>query len=1067
MSSSTPFEVSLIVERQSPLLQDRLWQLIGEAKGDDVLAPVTVIGPSRYANLSLRQELGRSGFANVRFIVLPVLSEMLGAAAMARAGRKPLTSVLEGVFVRTVLMQAAGALAPVKDHPSTLSSVRSSFRELRKADDEILERLEVQGGVRGELVHLYREFRRRTADTHYDSQDLAASAASAVRDGNTAGLDDLGLIIFYLPRNLSPADAGLIEELARQGRCAAILGTTGDDAADRETLGLSRRLQEVMGLPESAGSEDPPPLQGVAQLHIAPNAHEELRWVIRQIVEEARNTRTPFHRMAVLYRTENPYASLIRDELRLAGIPAAGPGRDTLADTAVGRTLTGLLKLPDRDFQRADVMEWLTGCPVRPPTGRTPGFNPSRWDSVTRKAGIVGGLDQWRRRLEGYAARMREEADRGQEGEEISDARASVMRGEGVSAGNALAFIRQLAEDLATQDDTGTWGEFSAWASRLLGLYLDHGIPDSEISARDRILEILEGLKGAASVAPYTTKEVFRQTVEEALTAPTGHQGVTGQGVFVSTFSAASGMNFDFIWLVGMIEGTTPPVVRPDPLLPEADWQAAGGESRRESRIAGERYDYLSAIASANKRVLSFPVADASSQREAFPSRWFLEEASELEGTRVNTGDLPRLHDRDWLSVDRSGIHALSGLAGNAMADGYDYNRSRLLAWRNDGRSLGDHPLARQGTLANSTRLGQLRSRGQLTEFDGNLSSVAPTSDFVERLKAVPVSATSLESWATCPYRYFLGHILHLSALETPEDIATISPRDRGTLVHEILKRFLEESLAAGEFPAAGEAWSTQGSQRLMRVAGEEFHKTEAKGIVGSPLLWRLTMLDVQDDLQSFLEDDATVRAGHATVRTMAEAVFGFGSGSPPAEDPETGMLFRGRIDRLDLDPDGRSALVIDYKTGSASPYRKLADDPIDQGKRLQLGVYSLTARSMFPGVEEVRAAYWFTTAGTNPRFAPLAYFNLDDAETGERFRRAVSAIKEGIASGVFPANPGAMSSRPGRSGPENCLYCDYNSLCPSRRIDLWERKKSDPLVSGYLSLAGDGPEGEGGEESP
>ena len=88
--------------------------------------------------------------------------------------------------------------------------------------------------------------------------------------------------------------------------------------------------------------------------------------------------------MAVLYRTENPYGSLIRDELRLAGIRRqAGAGH--LADSAVGRTLTGLLKLPDRDFQRSDVMAWLTGCPVRPPFGRTPGFNPSRWDSITRR----------------------------------------------------------------------------------------------------------------------------------------------------------------------------------------------------------------------------------------------------------------------------------------------------------------------------------------------------------------------------------------------------------------------------------------------------------------------------------------------------------------------------------------------------------------------------------------------------------------------------------------------------------------------------------------------------------
>ena len=1067
MSSNVTPTAPLIVERQSPALKEKLWQLVREAKGNDVLAPVTVIGPSRYANLSLRQELGRTGFANVRFIVLPVLAEMLGAAAMARAGRKPLTSVLEGVFVRTVLMQATGPLAPVKDHPSTLSSVRSSFRELRKADDEVLERLEVQGGARGELVNLYREFRRRTEQTHYDAHDLTEAAAAGVRGGDTSGLDDLGMIIFYLPRNLSPADAGLIEELARQRRCTAVLGTTGDESADSETFKLSQRLQALTGEPQSDNSADISPLQGVAQLHIAPNAHEELRWVIRQIVMEARENRTPFHRLAVLYRTDNPYGSLIRDELRLAGIPAAGPAQDTLADTAAGRTLTGLLKLPDRDFQRGDVMAWLTGCPVRPPAGRTPGFNPSRWDSLSRKAGIVGGLDQWRRRLEGYAERLREDADQGEQAEDISDARASAMRSEATSAENALGFINQLAEDLGTQQNTATWSEFSTWATKLMGLYLDHGIPEAELSARDRILEILEHLKGAEGVDPSTTMQVFRQTVEEALSAPIGHQGVTGQGVFVSTFSAAAGMDFDAIWLVGMIEGTTPPVVRPDPLLPEANWREAGGEPRWESRIAKERYDYLSAIAAANRRVLSYPVADASSQREAFPSRWFLEQASALEGTRVNTGDLARLHAREWLTVNQSAIHALSNLSESTLADGYDYNRNRLLMWRNEGRSLREHPLAQQGMLASSARQGQLRFRDRLTEYDGNLSEMAPASKFVARLKEAPVSATSLESWATCPFRYFLGHILRLSALETPEDITTISARDRGTMVHEILQRFLDESFTAGETPVGGESWSAESRQRLMRIAEDEFQKTAAKGIVGSPLLWRLTTLDVRDDLEAFLEDDAKVRADHGTAHTMGEAAFGFGGSSPEVQDPETGMLFRGRIDRLDLSEDGTSALVIDYKTGSANPYRVLAKDIIDQGKRLQLGVYSLAARSFFPGAEEVRAANWFTTTGADPRFAPPDFFNLDDSEVGERFRKAVSTIQEGIRNGVFPANPGPPSSRPGRSGSENCHFCDYNSLCPSRRIDLWERKKSDPLLSGYLSLATDSLTDEDGEESP
>ena len=150
---------SLVIERQSPGLKDTLWRLTQEAKGGDVLAPVTVVGPTRYANLSLRHELGRNSFANVQFLVLPALSEILGGPVLARAGRRPLTPVLEGVSIREALSRATGPLAPVADHPSTQYAVRTAFRELRRASDDELASLEQYGGVRGEVAQLYRSFR--------------------------------------------------------------------------------------------------------------------------------------------------------------------------------------------------------------------------------------------------------------------------------------------------------------------------------------------------------------------------------------------------------------------------------------------------------------------------------------------------------------------------------------------------------------------------------------------------------------------------------------------------------------------------------------------------------------------------------------------------------------------------------------------------------------------------------------------------------------------------------------------------------------------------------------------
>ena len=125
----------LIVGRLSPDLPRELWRLIQEEKRDDVLAPVTVVTPTRYAGLALRQELGRTGFANVRFMPVAVLSELLGAAALAQQGRKPLTGALENLAVRQTLAQTDGPLRDVSEHPSTQSSVRAAFRQLRNADE--------------------------------------------------------------------------------------------------------------------------------------------------------------------------------------------------------------------------------------------------------------------------------------------------------------------------------------------------------------------------------------------------------------------------------------------------------------------------------------------------------------------------------------------------------------------------------------------------------------------------------------------------------------------------------------------------------------------------------------------------------------------------------------------------------------------------------------------------------------------------------------------------------------------------------------------------------------------
>ena len=146
-----------------------------------------------------------------------------------------------------------------------------------------------------------------------------------------------------------------------------------------------------------------------------------------------------------------------------------------------------------------------------------------------------------------------------------------------------------------------------------------------------------------------------------------------------------------------------------------------------------------------------------------------------------------------------------------------------------------------------------------------------------------------------------------------------------------------------GNCPRPGQQWGREHRELLQRITLAHFREAEQRGVTGRALLWDLARQEILDDLETFLEEDAVLRARHGTTLLMAEAQFGTGTDAPtvpfplPAQsdrlpragldgvqDPGTGLSFRGRIDRIDLADDGKSALVIDYKTGSPSSYNAL-----------------------------------------------------------------------------------------------------------------------------------------------
>ncbi len=1046
-------ESALYIERIEQA-QERLERLLAEHQADDRLTPVTVVVPSTYSGLHLRRDIGRRGLVNVQFMVLPRLAELLGAPGLAAKGQRPLKPLIESAAVRKAAGQASGRLESFRNHPSFQSSLRTTFRDLRLGGSNALTTLERRGEIPAEIVRLYTVFRELTKD-YYDREALADAAAETVAKGEAAALSDLGPVIAYLLRDLSPGGRRLFDALRTAWTCSTVVGLTSDSEANEATLGSIVPPGTRLPGPEELSS----PLRRKSTLLITSDTREEVRSVVRDIASTV-HAGTPFHRMAVLYWQRESYASLIAEQFAMSGVPTAGPATERLASTPVGRMVKGMVDLAGGDLPREEVMRWLTSCPVK---SAASGFRPSRWDAISRDAGVVRGIEQWSERLKRYAERQEWAAN--DQNDDVPEAKLLRIKQTAREAWSLRAFMLRLDDDLKHPSDGSKWRDFVEWIDGLMSQYMDTAsLPPTERENLEAVETSIRELESLDDVEDGTTLDGFRVALEEALGGTAARGGAFGEGVFVGSVGNAVGLRFDKVYLLGMVEGLVPPRFRDDPLLPDDDREPAGLPLRRGT--AAERYEYLAVASTGRATVLTFARGDNAAQREQHPSRWFLEEASRLNGTSVypsilsSPTELASLRKQPWLKVVASAQESIDAVSRAQFADIHDYDLHHLWGWRRSGNRIGEHHLAAsENVIARALRMERARNARTLTIWDGDLSAASTSSGRIGLSNRELFSPTRLEAWATCPYRYFLSNVLGIAAPEQPEEIATISPLDRGSLIHTVLERFIKTAQEEGTLPGHDLPWTEDHRRMLLAIAEEQFREAEQRGVTGKPLLWEIAQAEIRSDLSRFLEEDFMLRRKHGASPHSVESAFGISrhrDDEEPPQEPvewsssEVGTIrFRGVMDRIDVSPDGDSALVLDYKTGGTTEYTNMDKDPVRRGTRLQLPVYGLAARQLLGGWVDVKVAYWFVSDKGNFKTRPQKPAPLD--EMLESFSAAVGTITDGIGKGIFPANPG--------KGNSNCTYCDFKNLCPTRRERHWERKRRDPRLSSYTAMA----EGEAG----
>lgn len=961
----------------------------------DPLAPVTVIVPSHAAGLQLRRRLAELGpFAGVRFEMLARVAETLAAGHLAAAGRVPLARPIGDYVVEQVARESRGTLARVGDLPGYARALRMIFRRLRRGGIRRAAEAGTQEGAQlAEVLRLFDRFRENTAQ-FYDDEDLLDEAASLVSSGR-AGVGELGATYVVPPAGQTVGAADMLAALAEKAPYYVLL--------------------------------DEPECEPEATFILAPDPASEVREVVREVLT-ALEAGEAVHEVAVFHGADPAYRRLLREAFEAANIPAVPLPGIPLIETRVGRGVLGLAQLPGLNFSRTAVMDVLSIAPMRewlPAGDRKVRALPSAWDRVSREAGITRGALRWKRALSAL----------------VRDIESSIAYHE--AAGNetrvrSQGYVRErtmelrdvigsLISHLETVSEPQPAEQLIDAFARIVEEYFDPGddaLP--EVLGEVQQLGTVGAVGGSFSLAAFS--EALRANLETA----TMRLRSLGSGVAVSDYRAAAGLRFQRIILCGAYEGSLPAGPGTDALVDDSVW----AELRQhhpyiedvDMRVERSWKAAERAVRAAGNGavVWTAPLREPGGTREYYPSPLMRDAAAGREASIKTASDLRGHHTADgWLRRGRSPLSLrLAGPIVARVEAGY--------RWAIGQRRAGDL-LAPQHRFWPAISMLRARRSARLTAWDGNLAELKQRS-WLELQRSV--SPTSLESYAVCGFRYFAKSVLGLYAIEEPEERDIMDAAARGTLIHEILHRFFVEQKKRGR-PEQGEPWTPDDTGLMMRIADEALAAAEERGLTGLSVYSAHEARTIKADLRRFLEEDTLFRQRTGAVPAHFEIEI------PPTEFG--GITMKGRVDRVDVTPDGKSAWVIDYKSGGTTDFKEIdSQNPLASGKKLQLPVYMAAA----PDAEYVHALYWFITQKGG--FDSVEY---DPApERRDAFERTVEAIMAGIRAASFPAVPGEDNEFYGRF--DNCRYCDYDRICSRRRDIEIAAKEADEAVAPWQAVA-------------
>ncbi|MFE9688320.1 ATP-dependent helicase [Micromonospora sp. NPDC005806] len=900
----------LLTGPEQDLIIRELLDVVGEEPGDDPVGWPEDLRPAlrtRAFAQQLRDLLMRAAERGVGPVELARLGEKLGRADWPAAAR----------FLREYV-----AVLALRDVSNRGSIAYDPAELVRAATGMLLDDPELLAAERRRLAHVYVD---ELADTDPAQLDLLAVIAGGGKPLVAFADPDSSTYAF---RGADPAGVATFPHRFRtaSGAPAAQVVLTTSYRAGPELLAATARLARRLRGPAAHRRRHPLPdaPPGTVEVRTFRSATSESAWLAHALREAHLLDGVPWSRMAVLVRSTGRQLPSLQRALHTAGVPTVVHGEDLPLHLQPGvAPLLLLLRCalePDRLDEEAAV------ALLHSPLGGADPLAERRLRQGLRALALAGG-------------------DRRPSGELIVEAlrdpaELAIVERRWAAPAQAVAHLLATARQAAaapgaTAEDVlwAVWKE-SGLAERWAGAITRGRAATGEhetaqrwrAEAADRDLDAVMVLFDAAARftdrLPGARTEVFLDHVlGQDLPADTlAASADRGEAVRLLTAHAAKGLEWDLVAVAGVQEGVWPDLRLRGSLLGSerlVDVLAgrADGTGIRASLVGQtsalldeERRLFHVAISRARRRLLVTAVASAAvggDDHEEQPSR-FLHELGATEPPAVGGGGAVPVGPGPGPGGPAEG----PAPAGEDPQDGppgvlpvtlppRGLTLSALVAeLRTAVTDPAAPPTRRRAAAGELARLSAAGVPGAHPDDWWGLRGLSDDRPLVDEGEPVRVTPSAMESALRCSLRWLLerhggsapasaaqgvGNLVHAAAM-----LAEDASVDRTTLLEYVAARFDAIELAA--------RW----------MVGPE--RARAEGMVDKLLRWL---------------------AGNPRRLLAIEHEF-----AVRLDDPDRPVELTGRVDRLEVDADGR-LVVIDLKTGKSTAVteREVAEHP-------QLGAY-------------------------------------------------------------------------------------------------------------------------------